>query len=363
MSTRAGASRRIAYVDYARGFSMLAIILFHYFMIMNLPGPLNSLIQFGGSGVHLFFLLSGFGLTLSRRKLGVLQFYARRLARVLLPYYLAIAVIACASYLVFAAPFDWYALSGHFFLFKMFDSEIMNSYGGQMWFMSALIQLYLVYPLLAKIQDILDDDLEFFVLGLSASLFWNAVLVGMDLMEQRAWNSFFLQFIWEFMLGMILARRLRQEKAPYWEGPLWLILSIWLIGTAIMAALVFGVPYGKAVNDYFALLSFGGLSVLAFRMHLFRALLSYTGKISLELYLVHLAILHILLHYFDGMLSLPVIVLFALTLSYAVSIPFAKFNTRVFQWIAPLLERFFAKKPQGPDASAAGSSHEHLEGT
>ncbi|MBK8194736.1 MAG: acyltransferase family protein [Lewinellaceae bacterium] len=56
---------RITYIDFARGYAIFTIVCYHGLQRADLPGLWQKAIVFGGTGVHLFFLLSGFGLGLS----------------------------------------------------------------------------------------------------------------------------------------------------------------------------------------------------------------------------------------------------------------------------------------------------------
>ena len=46
-------------IDFLKGYSIFTIVVFHYLQFLGLPHPLSELINFGGTGVHLFVLLSG----------------------------------------------------------------------------------------------------------------------------------------------------------------------------------------------------------------------------------------------------------------------------------------------------------------
>lgn len=60
------ANRRMDIVDYLKGFSIFTIALMHLIQMMpNIPSILRKLSSIGGTGVHVFFLCSGFGLYLS----------------------------------------------------------------------------------------------------------------------------------------------------------------------------------------------------------------------------------------------------------------------------------------------------------
>jgi len=101
-------SLRLGYIDGLRAIAALGVLVYHAGMAPR-PGrpPDDSLLGrsflFGAHGVDLFFVISGFCLAypyLGRlRKTGALafdaaEFGARRLVRILPPYYLAIAIFA-----------------------------------------------------------------------------------------------------------------------------------------------------------------------------------------------------------------------------------------------------------------------------
>ena len=101
--------------------------------------------------MHIFVLCSGFGLYLShmRKKLSYGAFIKKRLLRVHLPFVLVV---------IFTALLPWYKFEIHSFLsnvlfYKMFFEVWNCAYGGQMWFVSMIVQMYLLFPLLAKVLD------------------------------------------------------------------------------------------------------------------------------------------------------------------------------------------------------------------
>ena len=57
---------RLQIIDFLRGYSISTIVLFHLLQCFQLPGILPQAISFGGAGMHVFVLCSGFGLCLSQ---------------------------------------------------------------------------------------------------------------------------------------------------------------------------------------------------------------------------------------------------------------------------------------------------------
>ena len=142
--------RKSSLVDWLRGYSIFTIVLFHLLMVYSLPGWLEKAINFGGAGVHVFILCSGFGLFLSylSKPLTYGAFLKRRFMKVYLPF---VIVVGLSFFIPYAPGYgDWYALLGNVFLFKMFDNSINDAFGGQMWFISMIFQFYLCFPILTK---------------------------------------------------------------------------------------------------------------------------------------------------------------------------------------------------------------------
>lgn len=193
--------KRLDIVDFLRGFSIFTIVLMHLVQCYPLPGFLMKASSMGGAGVHVFILCSGFGLYLSSlynpMKYG--RFLKRRFTKVYIPYVLVVLISALYFGLVCGQDVLM-PLLGSVFLFKMFVPSLECAFGGQMWFVSTIIQFYLFYPLIVKMLEKKKG------ISLLISLCWATFTALTGLAEERIWNSFFLQYLWEFVLGMWLAK-------------------------------------------------------------------------------------------------------------------------------------------------------------
>ena len=144
--------RRLEVVDFLRGFSIFTIVLMHLVQSYPLHGFLMKASSLGGAGVHVFLLCSGFGLYLSSlyKPLDYRQFLKRRFSKVYVPY--LIVVLISALYFGLICNQDvLMQLLGSVFLFKMFVPSLECAFGGQMWFVSTIIQFYLFWPLIVKL--------------------------------------------------------------------------------------------------------------------------------------------------------------------------------------------------------------------
>lgn len=276
---------KIELINYLKGFSIITIVLMHnmqWFLC-----PINSIIDkailLGGAGVHVFFLVSAIGLTLSyiRKPMSYVDFIKRRFTNVYLPY---ITIIVIEFLLPFIIQENrLIALSSHVFLFKMFSGKYIESFGVPFWFMSGIICFYLIYILLRKIQIKINNNRLFVLSALIISFLWMLFVFLIGKSEERVFNSFFLQFLWEFVIGMVIAEYFNKNsnlKIRYKE-----LLIAMVLGLGIHGAL--GLSGFKVFNDFFSLIGYCSLALLVSNIKFVRNIVLWVGSFSFELYLVH----------------------------------------------------------------------------
>ena len=143
--------KRSKLIDYLRGYSIFTIVIMHLCMGYA-SGTMSKALAFGGAGVHVFILCSGFGLYLSylKKPLRYDDFLKRRFGKVWIPY--AIAVLLWGAWnLVSKGVFPLKEVCSHLFLYKMFSNELDISLCYPYWFISTIIQFYLFWPLIVKV--------------------------------------------------------------------------------------------------------------------------------------------------------------------------------------------------------------------
>lgn len=317
MSTATG---KIEYVDFAKGYAIFTIVLYHAFQQVALPPLLQQGIIFGGTGVHLFFLLSGFGLAWSRAVVTPLEFYQRRLTKVWLPYVLALTISLLGAFLFDLFPDRLGAWLAGVGLYQMFSEPYIESFGGHFWFISTIVQFYLLFPFLKKIQQQIGDARWFFLLALAISVLWWVVVAWLGKSELRTWNSCCLQFLWEFALGMTIAEGMRSSEygmqgAKFRIQWLWLLpIGLFFTGVMVLMILKLG-KVGRIFNDIPALLGYTALSGFLFCMgDLYVAPLKrfflWVSGFSFSLYLIHVLVLEAYLHLLPSAPTLWQIVLY-----------------------------------------------------
>lgn len=252
-------SGRSVAIDVLRGLAILWVVLFHLWSLStlgigftgarttyydrfvdrlregdalaSLTAFTDVLLRLGDDGVAVFMMLSGLSLTAVAVRRGspvkIAPFYARRLPRLLVPYWAAwlifIATLAAlAAYrtrfddvefvrsfqrLGFVRIMDWeLALSGLLIVPRALSLERFSAAPPALWFVFLLLQFYLLFPFLLRLLNAV-GTLPFLALCLLVSLASTALLiqqageVGRHGYLLSMWSPF---RIFEFALGMAI---------------------------------------------------------------------------------------------------------------------------------------------------------------
>ena len=286
--------QRLEYIDFAKGFAVLSIVIFH-FCQPYVSGIWSKAIMIGGTGAHLFFVLSGFGLGLSA-KVEAASFYKRRFIKILIPYYIVILTIYTINVIhpVYKDS-GLYALCGHLFFYKMFDKNIITSFGYHFWFLSTIIQFYIIFPLIIVIKQ-KQSVFAFMTTSFAISTSYWLITTHFNLSDERMYNSFFLNYLWEFCAGIMLAKYYKDKNKLFWIQNNLLLISIATIGILTMALMAIkGGRIGQTFNDIPASIGYTSLSAFLFSISSqvitpLKKFLIFIGKLSYELYLTHMII-------------------------------------------------------------------------
>jgi len=166
---------------------------------------------------------------------------------------------------------------------------------------------------------------------------WSTVVFLLDKSDLRIWNSFFLQFMWEFMLGMAIAR---------WKDKSFLnakfnnfkLLLFTISGLTMYAFLAFkGGQIGRLYNDIPALIGYTGLAILIYNLGIkqITSFFLFTGKISYALYLSHVLVINLILYIFKGLnfpLSPVQLLLMSFVLCYIFAYGYTYFIDLIYQF-------------------------------
>ncbi len=160
---------RYIFADIIKLLAFAGVFLYHFFVDRALYGaPLNTSFTIGhfsipAVAVALFFLLSGFGLTLSaeKKRLTAGEFYKRRLVKILVPYLIVLFIAIVYGYLTgrvyghLGSKPRWTVifLPTGLSSYLSIHGKIVIDFGIGEWFLGALLILYLLFPLLKKLLD------------------------------------------------------------------------------------------------------------------------------------------------------------------------------------------------------------------
>lgn len=335
MQTINGGIKHLEIVDYLRGFSIFTIVLLHLAQHFKLPRMIELGVNFGGAGVHVFILCSGFGLYLSnlRKPLSYVAFLKRRFLKIYIPYILIILLTAIIPF-AYRDSDKLVAVLSHVFLFKMFSERFIDSLGIQLWFVSMIFQLYFFFPFLVKLFR--NERFGYNTLiALCISLLWSVGIYFFGKADQRVFNSFFLQYLWEFVLGMELAKYYADAKTFDIPRP-YLCLLIAIIFTGISGIMGYMGGVYKLFNDIPSLFGYLFCAVFLYSLHI-RAINSFfvfTNRISYEWYLVHVLVFSCIFHYFEQYLSMIEIFSLSLIASYLAGLLYNYLlRATIYKWV------------------------------
>ena len=329
--------KRIEIIEFLKGYSIFTIIIFHFLQTFHFQNIAGKLISFGGTGVHLFVLLSGFGLYYSHihKPLSFGSFIQKRITKIYFPYIVIVLLSAAIALFIPIFKSSLYALGGHVFLYKMFDESIMGSYGYPLWFISMIIQFYIAFNLIVQLKDKTGNKL-FLIICFVISILWTILFIYLGKEAIRVWNSFFIRYLWEFALGMVLASEFKRNdyKLSFKIKPIYYLL-IGIFNCVVYAFLSLnGGDIGKMTNDIPALIGYSSLAIWIYLIYnkKINGFFLYTGKISYSLYLLHTLTVSIVLYFFTS-LPIALSLIIALILTYILADLYQKIVNFAYQKI------------------------------
>ena len=314
---------RYKIIDFLRGYSIFTIALMHL-MGGVVAGGLSKVAAFGGAGVHVFILCSGFGLYLSylKKPMGYIDFLKRRFGKVWVPY--AIAVLMWGLWLTIKeGMFPIREVTSHLLLYKMFSIELDTSLCYPYWFISTIVQFYLFWPLIVIIFKMRGGG----IILLSASLLWSTTVGLLGLEDDRPWGSFFLQYLWEFGLGMFVATKIHEAgKSADVSAQLmdirnyrwWMLLLGAAGGMGISALMAWNGGMLKLYNDIPSLLGYLSVALIVYKIGIkvINRFFEWANSFSYELYLVHSLVFAVTAFVLSTILPIPALLIVKFVIAY-----------------------------------------------
>lgn len=334
-------STDLRWIDMLKGIAIVGVFLDNWKWYMHLSTTpawlyyfVRTLLLAVGPFVHVFFILSGFGLTVSYLNRNQVNWSWKtwtwkRITKIVLPYEIfvifsfLVGILGSYLYTSVDVQFSWTSLAAYFIFVRNFfpHTWIWNH---ALWFMPVIIGLYVSFPFLIKILERWGTGVLLLISGLvTYSTLIIAVLL--DAPKTHAADLFTFWML-QFALGIVLARiretapqKLRHLLGgkPFFLG-VGLLLCSWVLRTYV--------PLGAVFND--SVTSAGIFLFLLNLVWIGQATVPVTGKVlthlgrrSYFMYLIHVPIMMFIIGPPLKAITNPVVVI-ALGIVYLVAIFF-----------------------------------------
>ncbi|MGV8075059.1 MAG: acyltransferase family protein [Syntrophobacteraceae bacterium] len=372
---------RLTWLDATKGISILLIVFFHFFSAYGgagYPWPVNlyklpsivsqcapsssiadiffcapgalvaAIFQRGPQAVGVLLFLSGFGLTYSLVKKGIpeggwIRWYRKRLLRLFPMYWVAHLIYLVSPFVHRQDPIEWrflLSLLGD----RVYPVDKMFYYiCPSWWFFGLLIELYLVFPLLFRLQKKVGPSWFLAICGLvtvsSRYMLFGVIKADGNYIQ----GAFFAARLFEFAAGMALAvlYKSRPDLAAKWlfSGRTFFYgLVLYNLGSYFYQP-----TFALAFSDAFI-----GIGLFIILAHVSRWLIRFlpaastvlirVGVYSYGLYLLHQPYV-IYLGKRMGDLGMPVFVICAAVIVTVITFGTVCIERYVNQWVDRTLER------------------------
>ena len=311
-------------IDGLRAIAIVFIILSHF-----------KQLNFVSGGVNIFFVISGYLIThiLLNHQPNIFKFYKNRLLK-LYPKIFIISIITLILFF-FIGDFDLWTVVVRSFLttitgvFNFYLITIGDVYGQDnyinpflpFWAFCVIIQFYIIFPIVLKIIFFLTKKFNFNENFIIISLFTISIVLFLFYFYFR--NNIFFSFYspltryWQFMLGASLYFVIQFKKKLYFDD-----LAIYL-AVILIFIWQFNLEWLYSWRDVQILLTISTLLFLySTKKNIFNNILSmkpltFLGKISYELYLIHMSVIYFISQWFhQGVVILSLILLIIITFLY-----------------------------------------------
>ncbi|MEN9921367.1 MAG: hypothetical protein RLZZ517_345 [Candidatus Parcubacteria bacterium] len=139
----------IAKTQELKGFAICTVLFAHIgYFLSNQHEFLFPLSILAGVGVNLFLFLSGYGLTISNltKEEKVIQFYKRRMLRLLIPFWVVLITYLVLDYFVLHIIYTKQFIVQSFFgIFP--HANIFSDLNSPLWYMTLILFYYLIFPI------------------------------------------------------------------------------------------------------------------------------------------------------------------------------------------------------------------------
>lgn len=346
-------------LDLLKGLAIISVVLYHFFSLLNADYITNVHLFDGGFlGVDVFFVISGFlvakGLNsqFAQGTFSLIEFYKKRIARILPPFLVVcIFSLVLGYFLVFPEVYKelskeiinsllfkvnfYFAHNGGYFSLSSSDKILLH-----IWYISILIQFYILYPIIYKLINIFlrNKNSAIAVTILSSALFILAIILQHKdssylLTQTRIWELFFGACLSFYINNVRLKNLLNFNKGKTIQKVLF-TLGLFLIIVSIFTT---NLTNGQWLVPTSIATVIGTMLIILCNLDINTKLVSpftFLGKSSYSLYLWHWpVIIFILKCKYTNDISLILAIVFAVSLFSYLSYKFietSKFTNNIF---------------------------------
>lgn len=214
-------------LDFVKVVAILGICLFHYLdfnyywqlgsvagysftslvNFTNSESPFRAIIEWlfllGVFGVYLFIIASGFGLMNSKVD-SYWAFIKNRIFKIVPFYWFILSIVFVYNLIFDYKNVDFWDYLAHYFFINNFFPDYVLSISAPFWFISTIIQLYLIFPFLKLFLQKF-GAVWLMILAIALKLFLDPYLVSIN-----DGGRFFTEFIIEFSFGMVMFTNLER---------------------------------------------------------------------------------------------------------------------------------------------------------
>jgi peptidoglycan/LPS O-acetylase OafA/YrhL len=346
---------RFVELDALRGLAALLVVLHHLRLLWETDAEptsrglhllLSSLNPAGNASVILFFVLSGFVLSLpaiSGRPQSYLTFAIRRVFRIYVPYLAALAAAVAGAYwlhgiitrsvwfhTLWSEPVDWRLVLQHVLFIGAYNTA---QFDNPIWSLVHEMRISLIFPPLCAVVLRLKSKWSF-VVAIAMSALAGLIQKPPFMVDWPTAAS--VHYAGFFVFGITLARERNNLGAWFlrWPGRFIAVLIgltlpflalYWLDSYGSSNSIETALPYASIyIRDWVIALCAGGLMIISISSAACKRVLSWApihflGEVSYSLYLWHVIVLLYCVHLLYDKIPLPAILLLVLVLSLAVS--------------------------------------------
>lgn len=349
-------SNRYEELDSLRGLAALSVFFGHMYLIFKETFISKLLFKFGilhfaiagSEAVVLFFVLSGFVLSLpfySNRQFSYSAYVIKRVCRIYIPYLAAIGVALLFREIFYTGKIDnltgWFnaswssemslnSLKDHLLLIGTFTSNLNNV----VWSLIHEMRISFVFPVIMFVLVRMNWKKGIgigIILSISSAIYsfiTNADFVGTELYVTVHYTALFVlgALLAKYRIEIankLLALGKRLRLSLFIAG---LILYLYVHPSFVLSKIIhnFSPFYRTVIDSWFVALGASMIIVLAITSNrlseiLKNIIIKYIGKISYSLYLTHLAVLLSCIHFFHNMMPLWGICLIIVAGTFAIS--------------------------------------------